>query len=465
MSLQSSRLSVDAREFYGYGGTVLATGLLNIGFGAIDISMLTPFGASTVAGVGLSNILLAAMLALSYGFLDQLAADVARARAAGRLGRASGTLWRSAVSFTLLWGGVLYLLSLTLPACLTWLNQPSLVVDSARNYLSIRAPFISVGILHLALSSALRICGQKGFSLLALAAGFAANALLNWLFLYTHPFSQIWRPETAVAWSTVIAQCVMIVLSLTACIGYVRTLQSVADTAAGGAIARMIVHLRDYAKATWTVGVKHLNDYAGSFILMILIGQTGTKNQAAAQIAATIMTVFYRLPQALCDATLVHYSDAAERCADGQDRRVTEKKLFRLAFWPTISAGVIAACTMSWIVSAATLGSSDISKPIAVTLARIDLAFLPFYAIQHIYAQFLIVEKKRTYLMTWSMMATYLLFLPVAIVCRLLIGSPQSLYVIRGCSLALIAYAFYRPTKVPRPDRASSVNSSETPAA
>ncbi|MFY4695267.1 MATE family efflux transporter [Burkholderia glumae] len=439
--MQTNR-NIDRRDYYGYAGTVLATSLLSIGFGAIDIAMLAPFGAGAVAGVGLSNMILAAMLALSYGFLDQLATEVAAKHASGSLHDDAAILALSALAFCLVWCALLYALSTAVPSVLAWLHQSPAVIDVAQNYLSIRAPFVILSVCQLAIASSLRICGLKGVALVSLALGFAVNALLNWVFLYGDAFRDILKPETAVAWSTVLAQVAMIALSLYPCAKYIRTDLRFEHGNGANPFAKVKERFVDYTSATLSVGVKHLNDYVGSLLLMILIGQFGAEVQASAQISATIMTVFYRLPQSLCDATLVAYSRL--KSLSGSVAAGFQRSLFQLAFWPTICAGLALWATMPWLSAVVSSDAAGIA-PRACTLARIDLLFLPFYAVQHICAQFLIVDKKRRHLARWSMGVTYLLFVPAALIASHVLASPEMLYVLRGSSLLLIACGFAYP--------------------
>lgn len=433
--------SVSVRNFYEFSIAILATGLLNIGFGAIDIVMLVPFGVSAVAGVGLANILLAAMLALSYGFLDQTATSVARATGGGRFSSLAGWISWSAILFVVPWGLGLYLLSLALPASLSILGQPSAVINVAKSYLAVRAPFMGIAILQLAASSSLRICGLKRFAVVILFVGFSINGFLNWVFLYADPFRSILSPDAAVGWSTVVAQLVM---ALSSGVAWVRLAKRSGCRFALHASdwPTIQANIADYFRATWTVGIKHLNDYAGSFILMILIGQLGATTLASAQIAATVMTVFYRLPQAFCDATLVSYSYISETTIP-MVRAVAARKLFHLVTWPTLAAGTVVAGFMPWIVGSMTDSSSALSQGLATALARTDLCFLPFYVFQHFLAQFLIVEKNRQYLFISSVVTTYLVFLPLAVVAKHLLASPVWMYGVRGLSLAVVAISFW----------------------
>ncbi len=205
--------------------------------------------------------------------------------------------------------------AVTEPA-MTLFGQHRDLVPLVGDYMKVRLYGAGMAMLYIALREALKVCGAKNRSLVALIVGLGANALLNWAFLYTGLARFFSSPESAVAASTLIAQTL----------------------SPGGRAWMFVIRMRArgdrFARPTraavWGstgpyrtgvgVGARDVNDYMGSIVPMMFIGTMGVRTLAASVIAVNIYSAFCRVPQACFQATFVYYGYAVgtERSRPGQ---------------------------------------------------------------------------------------------------------------------------------------------------
>ncbi len=80
-----SQLTVSG--YLGYVSVAFWAGMIIVGFGAIDLAMVAPFGAVQLAAVGQADILVTAVMAGVLGFSDSYSTRLAQAEGAGRTKR------------------------------------------------------------------------------------------------------------------------------------------------------------------------------------------------------------------------------------------------------------------------------------------------------------------------------------------------------------------------------------------
>src|SRR2546423_1449598 len=74
--------TLTVRNFGEFVLTSVTLGVLSVGFGAVDLAMVAPFGASHIAAVGLGELIVSALFAVLFGYSDLFGTKLARAEGA-----------------------------------------------------------------------------------------------------------------------------------------------------------------------------------------------------------------------------------------------------------------------------------------------------------------------------------------------------------------------------------------------
>lgn len=154
---------------------------------------------------------------------------------------------------------------------------------------------------------ALKIVGARTGSLAVYAVGLGMNAALNAVFLHVMSGTLAGAATVAVAMATLVAQLFMTI------IGGILLRRHLAVWEFEPPSAAMVrEQARTMAVRGAGVGVRHLNDYAGSTIPFVMAGTLGVTWVAASTVASTIWTLFCRVPQACFGAAFVFYGYVSE---------------------------------------------------------------------------------------------------------------------------------------------------------
>jgi Na+-driven multidrug efflux pump len=395
------------RNYASFAAVMLGVGLVSTGFGIVDLLMVAPKGVNHVAAVGLGGLLVICITVFFLGMIETFAGQLAIAEGKGTTAQRLPVLATALLLVLMLCQlGGLVVAAGTEPV-LTIFGQHRELVPLVGDFVHVRMYGLGVVLLYTALNEALKTCGGKSLSLAALIAGFAANACLDWVFLYTGFARFFASPESAIATATVGAQAMMACLAGWAFVTRIR--------ARGARFARpgrtaVLTEFRSTALAGAGVGVRHVNDYMGSIVPMMFIGTMGVRTLAAAVVAANIYTVFCRVPQACIQATFVYYGYAV-----GRDRTVpasTVRTLLNYTAVPTAVAAIVVVAASPWLVSV--FASAGLDRGSATILLMAYLLYLPAYFFDQSLSTMLIVHQRGGLLSTSSTLATYLLTIPLA---------------------------------------------------
>ena len=185
------------RNFSSYAALAFAVGLVMVGFGATDLLMVGVLGITHVAAVGQGDLIVTCIFAATVGFVDVFAARLASAEGAGdrstrQIGLAAGFLC-AVVLCTVL---ALAVCAFVRPI-LVLFRQVDELIGPISAYVVHRLYGMAPFLIYMAASEALKISGLRTRALQILLFGFAANALLNALFLYTPVSGFLDSPEAA----------------------------------------------------------------------------------------------------------------------------------------------------------------------------------------------------------------------------------------------------------------------------
>jgi Na+-driven multidrug efflux pump len=188
------------------------------------------------------------------------------------------------------------------------------------------------------------------------------------------------------------------------------------------------------------VGVRHLNDYAGTIIPLMFIGTIGVKVLASVVVAAKIYTMICRVPQACFSGTFVFYGYAlgASRSTDLAD---TIRKLRLYAAVPTAVVTLATLALSPWLVGM--FATDGLDQDMARYLLFAYLLYMPAYFFEQFYGEMLTVHQRGGLLFSASTVVTYLLTVPMAWYALFVLESPFLAVASKGLSTAVLALMFW----------------------
>ncbi|MFD9002371.1 MATE family efflux transporter [Streptomyces sp. NPDC059582] len=425
------------RNYTGFATTVFLTGLVSVGFGAIDILMISPKGLDQVAAVGLGDVINAGLTALlAIGIVDTFSSRLAIAEGRADLAQRLPVLAAALLTLLLAAQASATVLSFGVGPGLRLAGQDSHLVPLVGDFVTVRTSSMAFTILYAALNETLKICGLKNRSLLLLVVGFATNAALDWVFLYTRAAGYFSSPVAAVATATTGSQI------LIACWGlriFLRRMRDRGETFSRPDRAAVGAEARSMARTAPGVGVRHFNDYAGTITLTMLLGTLGVQVLAAVTVATKIWSLFCRVPQACVSGTFVFYG---YQLGKGEaDLPRTARTLLRYAAIPTAVGAVVVFLTSPWLVGLFAGGDQDEGLTRSLLLAF--LLTVPAYLIENHFGEILSVHQRGGLLATASAVTTYVLAIPLAAVGVFVLHSPF-LVIAAGVVPSVVLAAIFR---------------------
>ena len=392
------------RNFSSYAALAFTIGLVTVGFGAIDLLMVGVLGFTHVAAVGQGGLIATCILAAFIGFVDVFATRLAAAEGSGdRRARQIG-LSLGFLCAVLLCAAAAIVAGMLIHPALVLMQQVDALIDPINAYVVHRLYGVAPSLIYMAANEALKISGLRTRAFHILLFGFAANAGLNALFLYTPAAALFDSPEAAVAVATVL---VNIAMGAIAALVWIRHVKAPPSEERVGIWKLARLNLGFLFRTAPGISARILNDYASSVIPILFIGTMNTATVAAAAVATKIYTLFCRVPQAAFAASFVYYSyglEAREGKPDSEDSRRVIRTLLRYAAWPTAIAMVATLAASPWLVR---LFGGGIDMPLARSLLLAYLLFVPLYFFEHFYGELLTAHARAGLLFGASTAATY----------------------------------------------------------
>ncbi|MFI8529928.1 MATE family efflux transporter [Streptomyces aquilus] len=441
--MKHTELSV--RNYTGFATTIFLTGLVSVGFGAIDILLISPKGLTQVAAVGLGDVLNAGMTALlAIGVVDTFSSRLAIAEGSGHLARRLPELTGALLVLLLVAQSLAVLLSSAVQPGLRLAGQDQQLTHLAADFVIVRSCSMGFTILYAALNEALKICGLKNRSLLLLVVGFATNAVLDWAFLYTPLSGWFPSPVVAVATATTGSQLLIACFALRI---FLRRMRARGERFTRPERATVVAEARSMARNAPGVGVRHFNDYAGTITVTMLLGTLGVQVLAAVTVATKIWSLFCRIPQACVSGTFVYYGyrlgkTGPDLPATARTLPSTARSLLRYAAVPTAVGAVTVALTAPWLVRLFASAGQD--ELLTRSLLLAFLLTVPAYLLENHYGEILSVHQRGALLATASAVTTYALAIPLAAVGVFVLDSPFLVVASGVLPSAVLAAAFHR---------------------
>jgi Na+-driven multidrug efflux pump len=433
-----SQLTVSG--YLGYVSVAFWAGMIIVGFGAIDLAMVAPFGAVQLAAVGQADILVIAVMAGVLGFSDSYSTRLAQAEGAGRTKR---TFLPLVLGLVVVAFGLTCLLIAATPAIeplLYMFGQIETLVPLIAAYIVIRLIGSGLFLLYYAANETLKISGHRRFAIAVLVFGLVANAGLNIIFLYVAPIAALFSsPTAAVAWATLVSEATMAIAAsiLASWLLRYRVNWSLSNISVSFG-AEFFALLRHGPGA----GARRLNDYVSALIPLLLIGTFSVAAVAAAAVATRIYMIFCRIPQATFAAAFLYYSYAL-----GQRSIVTSfalqdtvRKLLRASVIITTIGLAVSAFFLAPILD---LIEGGADRTLVLWLLAAFMIALPAYVFEQFFAELLVANERSQFLLVSTSITTYLVILPLCWFVAKESGDAFSVLLARGLGSLILGGLFF----------------------
>ena len=433
-----SQLTVSG--YLGYVSVAFWAGMIIVGFGAIDLAMVAPFGAVQLAAVGQADILVTAVMAGVLGFSDSYSTRLAQAEGAGRTKR---TFLPLVLGLVVVAFGLTCLLIAATPAIeplLYMFGQIETLVPLIAAYIVIRLIGSGLFLLYYAANETLKISGNRRFAIAVLVFGLVANAGLNIIFLYVAPIAALFSsPTAAVAWATLVSEATMAIAAsiLASWLLRYRVNWSLSNISVSFG-AEFFALLRHGPGA----GARRLNDYVSALIPLLLIGTFSVAAVAAAAVATRIYMIFCRIPQATFAAAFLYYSYAL-----GQRSIVTSfalqdtvRKLLRASVIITTIGLAVSAFFLAPILD---LIEGGADRTLVLWLLAAFMIALPAYVFEQFFAELLVANERSQFLLVSTSITTYLVILPLCWFVAKESGDAFSVLLARGLGSLILGGLFF----------------------
>ena len=433
-----SQLTVSG--YLGYVSVAFWAGMIIVGFGAIDLAMVAPFGAVQLAAVGQADILVIAVMAGVLGFSDSYSTRLAQAEGAGRTKR---TFLPLVLGLVVVAFGLTCLLIAATPAIeplLYMFGQIETLVPLIAAYIVIRLIGSGLFLLYYAANETLKISGHRRFAIAVLVFGLVVNAGLNVIFLYVAPIAALFSsPTAAVAWATLVSEATMAIAAsiLASWLLRYRVNWSLSNISVSFG-AEFFALLRHGPGA----GARRLNDYVSALIPLLLIGTLSVAAVAAAAVATRIYMIFCRIPQATFAAAFLYYSYAL-----GQRSIVTSfalqdtvRKLLRASVIITTIGLAVSAFFLAPILD---LIEGGADRTLVLWLLAAFMIALPAYVFEQFFAELLVANERSQFLLVSTSITTYLVILPLCWFVAKESGDAFSVLLARGLGSLILGGLFF----------------------
>tara|TARA_B100000768_G_scaffold163376_1_gene164617 strand:+ start:253 stop:1599 length:1347 start_codon:yes stop_codon:yes gene_type:complete len=433
-----SQLTVSG--YLGYVSVAFWAGMIIVGFGAIDLAMVAPFGAVQLAAVGQADILVTAVMAGVLGFSDSYSTRLAQAEGAGRTKR---TFLPLVLGLVVVAFGLTCLLIAATPAIeplLYMFGQIETLVPLIAAYIVIRLIGSGLFLLYYAANETLKISGHRRFAIAVLVFSLVVNAGLNVIFLYVAPIAALFSsPTAAVAWATLVSEATMAIAAsiLASWLLRYRVNWSLSNISVSFG-AEFFALLRHGPGA----GARRLNDYVSALIPLLLIGTFSVAAVAAAAVATRIYMIFCRIPQATFAAAFLYYSYAL-----GQRSIVTSfalqdtvRKLLRASVIITTIGLAVSAFFLTPILD---LIEGGADRTLVLWLLAAFMIALPAYVFEQFFAELLVANERSQFLLVSTSITTYLVILPLCWFVAKESGDAFSVLLARGLGSLILGGLFF----------------------
>ena len=433
MNMEHTQLT--PRRFANFSMSMFAIGLIVIGWGAVDLAMIAPFGTQHVAAIGLGEAVITTISAFLIGIVDSFSGRLAQAEGSGEAGSRLPLL---AGAFCLVLVPVAVLLITTAVLASPFLHligQNEALIPLASIFISIRLLGAALNLVSTAVLEVLKICGLQNMTVRSLIIGLGLNVFFDYLVLWGPAADWFGSPEAGVATATVVAQVLM---GMFAGAVAVREFRRRGDRFVRPTLDAIGREAASIGRVGSGIGLHQVNDYAAATVPFLMMGTLSVRVVAAAAAATKIWTLYCRVPQACFTTSFVFYGYAVGR--DRAEARDTIRKLHGYSAAPTLIAAVLVLAVSPWL--AKLFGGPSIDVGLSVALLCAFFLALPGYFFSAFYGELLSVRQEGAFLSSRSTIVTYGIALPLAAIAVFVFDSAFLAVASGAIAAAILAVMF-----------------------
>jgi MATE family multidrug resistance protein len=312
--------SDDVRRLWALAVPVVVVQLGMMLMGVVTTVMVGHVSATDLAAAALGNLCVVWLALLGWGTVMGLDPIVAQAHGAGdREGVARGVQRGLVLAAGV--GVVTALLFLPVRPVLILLRQPADVVPLAARYIEVSIPGIFPFFLFLVLRQSLQAMGRMRAIVVTILGANVLNAALGWVLIFGHAGSPPLGAVGAGLAASVSRLAMALVLLALAWRDLRPLLLPLRREALDRAALARIVHLG------LPIGLQMQLEYGVFAFVALLMGRLGTVPMAAHQIALTIASVTFMVPQGIGGAAAVLVGQAVGAGDGARARRAAAASL------------------------------------------------------------------------------------------------------------------------------------------
>lgn len=426
--------SLTANNFYRYALVLLSIDLLGVGFSTINLCLISPFGAASIAAIGQGQLILTGISALLFGFIDIYRSRLATAEGENTTAALLGPLITALAIIVIFISLVSFSIVYVIDDFVTLIHQAPELQPAISDYITIRLITIPAMLIYAVSSESLKICGMKSLAIYNLCGGFVLNVVLGYVFLYTDVNSLFSSPTNAMAFSTTITQLTLAVSALSLFMQNIVLHKRHELRFSLPEIKEILIQFITKAPG---ISVRHFNDHMGTIVPLLFIGTMNVAIVASANIATQIYILFCRIPQACFNSGFIFYSYHYK----SDNALAAIRQIITYCALPTFISYIVILLLKHELF--------DMISDVGVNYHYIDilltayLIFVPFYFFEQLYGELLTVHQHSAVIFFWSTLTTYIITIPLSYAAVFIFESAFWAIAAKGAAICILAIIFY----------------------
>lgn len=358
---------------------IFAYNIIQFSFTIVDSIMVAPLGEEFLGAIGQAGIFMnvaftffIGMLGIYTPLLSRLTDDEEKQ------GKSISYFW-SIILLAFVITPILLILLSNIRPLFMWLDQPVITTAIVEEYVEIMKLAAFPTLVY---SCLVQTANTNGFPTVILNTVIISNLInivLNWIFIY----GKLGFPEMGVdgsAYATLIVRWFMVIFTFI----YLNIkLPSYKKMLNFRYVAFRLDFFKQVISKGTPRGLIYLNDWAMSFLLVLMIGWGGVKDIAGNQVTDLISSTMYMVPQAFCVYITIIVSRRLGSHVTKLKLRQDLLVLFRMILVVSILVILLVWILMPLLLRLFSLEEGSYTYALSQNIMYVHLTFFLFYTLQY----------------------------------------------------------------------------------